>query len=423
MERSGWLSYENRLVAILGLTFGIVFLDRNAASFLAPFIVQELHLTNTQVGLLAAVLSLSWAVSGYVVGLTSDKTGRRKAYLVASVLVFSVASFLSGLASSFLILLGARLLMGIAEGPVLPIAQSLVALESSPHRRGLNAGLMQNVCSALLGTTIAPIVLVALANSYGWRSAFFIAGVPGLIMALLVAKYLREPKVSAPTRPAATERIATDDVSLARLLLTRNVTLCTFIACLMVAWMVLGWTFLPLFYVNIRQFSTAQMSVLMGVMGICAAVCGFIVPALSDKFGRKPVVSFFCFLGALTPLAAIYYSGPIPMLAALVFIGWSAAGTFPVFMATIPSETISAKYLSTVISMVMGVGEIVGGVAAPTFSGMLADRHGLVLPIAIQVVCALTAGLLALFLKETAPAKVGAANAPVHRAVRHPAAS
>ena len=421
MERSGLLSYENKLIAILGLTFGIVFLDRNAASFLAPFIVQDLHLTNTQVGLLAAVLSLSWAISGYVIGLTSDKTGSRKAYLVASVLVFSVASFLSGLASSFLILLAARLLMGIAEGPVLPIAQSLIALESSPHRRGLNAGLMQNVASAILGTTIAPIVLVALANHYGWRSAFFIAGAPGLIMAVLVAKYLREPKISAPSRPASSEIATSQDVTLTQMLLTRNVTLCTVIACLMVAWMVLGWTFLPLFYVSIRQFSTTQMSMLMGVMGICAAVCGFIVPALSDKFGRKPIVALFCFLGALTPLAAIYYSGPITMLAALVFIGWSAAGTFPVFMATIPSETISAKYLSTVISMVMGVGEIVGGVAAPTFSGMLADRHGLAVPIAIQVVCAVTAGVLALFLKETAPAKVAAADGSVQRATRHPA--
>ena len=105
-----------------------------------------------------------------------------------------------------------------------------------------------------------------------------------------------------------------------------------------------------------------------------------------------------------------------------MFVGWSAAGTFPVFMATIPSETISAKYLSTVISMVMGVGEIVGGVAAPTLSGMLADQHGLQVPIVIQVGCALTAGILALFLKETAPAKVGAAvTAPLSNTSHHPA--
>lgn len=411
MPRSRLLSYENWLVFILGLMFGFVFLDRNALSFLAPFVVKDLGLTNTQVGLLTSGLSLTWAVSGYLIGLASDATGKRRAYLVAAVVIFSLCSFGSGLAGSFMTLLMARMVMGLAEGPTLPISQSLIAIESSPHRRGLNMGLMQNVMSALLGSFVAPLALVWLANEYGWRNAFFVAGIPGLIIAVLIAKYVRDPGrlKQVVGAPAATPEPA-GGMNTLQLLAFRNIWLCTLICIAMVAWMVLGWTFLPLFYVNIRALSTSDMSLLMSVLGICAAVCGFIVPALSDRLGRRPVMVFFCLLSMLTPLAAIYFQGSLALLALLVFVGWMGAGCFPLFMATIPAETIPPRYLATAFGLVMGLGEAVGGVLSPTIAGMAADRYGLTAPILIMAGCALFAGILAVFLRETAPLKVAAAN-------------
>jgi MFS family permease len=410
MSRSRFLSYENWLVFILGLMFGFVFLDRNALSFLSPFVVADLKLSNTQIGILSSGLSLTWAISGYLIGLASDASGKRRAYLVAAVVIFSLCSFGSGLAGSFMTLLLARMVMGVAEGPTLPISQSLIAIESSPHRRGLNMGLMQNVFSALLGSFVAPLALVAIANAYGWRNAFFFAGIPGLIVAFFIWKYVRDPvraaQVQGVTQDAAE---ASAKMSSLQLLGFRNIWLCTLICIAMVAWMVLGWTFLPLFYVNVRSFSTSDMATLMSVLGICAAVCGFLVPALSDRLGRKPVMVFFCMLSMLTPLAALYFPGSIGVLALLVFVGWSAAGCFPLFMAAIPSETIPARYLASAIGLVTGLGEAVGGVLSPTLAGMAADAYGGSAPIVIMVGCGAFAGVLAIFLKETAPLKVAAA--------------
>ncbi len=410
MSRSRFLSYENGLVFILGLMFGFVFLDRNALSFLSPFVVAELDLTNTQVGILSSGLSLTWAISGYLIGLASDASGKRRAYLVAAVVIFSLCSFGSGLAGSFMTLLFARMVMGVAEGPTLPISQSLIAIESSAHRRGLNMGLMQNVFSALLGSFVAPLALVAIANAYGWRNAFFVAGIPGLIIAVFIWKYVRDPVRTAQVQGATQDAAdAFAKMSSLQLLGFRNIWLCTLICIAMVAWMVLGWTFLPLFYVNVRSFSTSDMAMLMSVLGICAAVCGFIVPALSDRLGRKPVMVFFCLLSMLTPLAALYFPGSIGMLALLVFVGWSAAGCFPLFMAAIPSETIPARYLASAIGLVTGIGEAVGGVLSPTLAGMAADTYGLSAPIVIMTGCAAFAGILSMFLRETAPLKVAAA--------------
>ena len=106
------MRYEQRLIWVLGITFGFLFFDRNAASFLMPFITKDLGFSYKQVGLIASALSFTWALSAFFGGALSDRTGRRKPVLLASAIAFSVCSFLSGLAGSFATLFAARFLMG-----------------------------------------------------------------------------------------------------------------------------------------------------------------------------------------------------------------------------------------------------------------------------------------------------------------------
>ncbi|HWX80740.1 MAG TPA: MFS transporter [Steroidobacteraceae bacterium] len=400
------MKYETRLIWVLTITFGFVFFDRNAANFLMPFIANDLHFTNSQVGLVASALSFTWAVAAFAGGAYSDRTGNRKTFLLVTVVAFSLCSFASGLAASFVTLFSTRLLMGLAEGPILPIAQSLVAVESTAAKRGNNMGVMQNFGSNLLGSFAAPLVLVAVASAYNWRWAFYLAGVPGLIMALLIAKYVRQPAAAAATANPATA-LAEPSMGYGEMLQHRNMWLCMLIAIFMVAWMVLGWAFLPLFYTKVRQISNGQMSVLMSVLGLSAAFFSFVVPALSDRFGRRPIIVIFNFIGLLVPLAALYFQGSLFLLGTLIFIGWSASGTFPLFMGTVPSETIPARYVATSLGIVVGLGEILGGVSAPAIAGRAADHYGLQAPLAIMVVCAIAGTALALFLRETAPSPRG----------------
>lgn len=398
--RRWFSSYENRLLFVLSLSFGFVFFDRNAMSFLAPFVATDLSLSNTQIGLLVSALSLTWALSGYLLGARSDRSGRRKPYLLVAVIVFSVCSFFSGLASTFFMLLAARLLMGAAEGPILPISQTLMAMNSTASRRGHNMGIMQNFGSNLLGSCIAPLLLVAIASHYHWRLAFIVAGIPGLIAACMIWKYVREPKELVVVQPASQPAEAG---SLVELLRYRNVWLSMLIACCYVAWMVLGWAFMPVYYMNARQFSSTDMGILMSVLGASATLCSFIVPALSDRLGRRTVVVVFSLIGALTPLAALYFQGPFWMLCAVLFITWSASGVAPIFMATIPSETVPVHRIAACVGLVMGMGEVVGGVLSPVLGGWLADLHGLGAPLLLQAGCAIVVGVLGLGLIETAP--------------------
>lgn len=396
--------YQTRLMILLTLSFGFVFLDRNAFSYLAPFIAPDLGLNYSQLGWLTSALSFTWAVSGYLVSRLSDTTGKRKSLLVAAFVVFSFSSMLSGLAQNFVMLMGARLIMGMAEGPILPISQSLIALETSEARRGNAMGVMQNFGSNFIGSFVAPLLLIAIAEAYHWRAAFFVAAVPGLIMMVLIAKFVREPP-KAP-KPTAAQSAADPDMGPLAMLAVRNIGLSVLICCMMVAWMVLGWAFLPKFFTDVRHIVPSEMKWIVSVLGLSAASFAFVVPRLSDHYGRKPILVIFCLVGALVPAAALYYEGSNYILAALIFLGWSASGAIPIFMATIPAETLPPRYIATALGLVMGLGELIGGVSAPSLAGMAADHYGLQVTMLIMGGCAVGGALLSLLLIETAPAKL-----------------
>ncbi len=107
----------------------------------------DLGLTNTQIGLTSGALSLTWSFAAFGIGAVADRTGRRKGLLLLATLAFSVCSCASGLVSSLAMLLGARLLMGVAEGGIMPISQSLIASEVDARYRGLAMGVAQGLGS------------------------------------------------------------------------------------------------------------------------------------------------------------------------------------------------------------------------------------------------------------------------------------
>ena len=388
--------YQSWIVGLLSLNFGILFFDRNALNFLMPFVQPDLHLTNTQVGLFSSALSLTWALSGLAVGRVSDKLGSRKPVVVIATLLFCVCSVASGLASSFFMLLGARLLMGAAEGGVMPVSHSMIVSEVAPERRGMAMGVAQNLGSNLLGSGLAPLLLVPVAITWGWREGFYLAAAPGLITAVLIWFTLREP-------PAEVHDVAAPAVPLGEAFRHRNVLLCAVISVLLVSYLVVCWAFMPLYLTKVRGFAPETMGWLMATLGLSAGLGSFVVPAISDAVGRRPVMIGFAFLGVILPLGGLYYTGSPWVLAAIFFFGWGLNGLFPMFMATIPSESVDPRLTATLTGVVMGAGEVLGGVLSPLFAGTLADSYGLSAALWLMLVLTVLAGLCAMGLVESAP--------------------
>jgi ACS family hexuronate transporter-like MFS transporter len=388
--------YQSWIVLLLSLNFGILFFDRNALNFLMPFVQPELGLSNTQVGILSSALSLTWAVSGFAVGRLSDRLGSRKPVIVIATIAFCACSLLSGISHSFLMLLGARLLMGAAEGGVMPVSHSMIVIEVAPERRGLAMGVAQNLGSNLLGSGLAPIILVPIAIAVGWRMGFYLAAIPGLITAALIWFTLREPQAGKAKTKEPT-------VTLQQAFAERNVLLCALMSILLVSYLVVCWTFMPLFLTNTRGFTPDMMSWLMATLGISAGIGSFVVPAISDAVGRKPVFVAACLLGLILPLGAMYLNGSIWILVLVFFFGWALNGIFPLFMATVPAESVDPRLTATLTGIVMGTGEVIGGVLSPLAAGAAADVYGLSAPLWIMFGLTALAVICALGLRETAP--------------------
>jgi MFS family permease len=403
-NKSKVFSYENGLLLLLGFTFGIVFFERNAIGPLAAYIINDLGLSQAQIGMLGSGLALAWAVAAYVIGAWSDRTGLRKPFLLVSVVVFSLCSVLSGVAATFMMLLLARVIMGFAEGPFLPICFSIMNVVSSPKRRGVNAGLMQNFFASLLGTSVAPLVLPWLAETYDWRTAFYLSAIPGLICAVLIWLFVKEPPKPVG-EDASASAVPAVKPGMFDMLRQRNILVCCGISVFMVSWYLVGIIFLPVFFTVMRNMPPDVAGQVVAPMGIATMICGFVVPFISDRIGRKPAMIIFTFVGLVTPIAALHFNGAQWLLSLLLLIGWSASGSFAVFMGVIPSETVPRTLAASSMGLVVGAGEIVGGVLSPTISGWIADRTSLVAHMEVMMVCAVCGGLLSLFLRETAPGK------------------
>ncbi len=141
MEKRRFWSYENKLVTIFFFSIGFVFFDRLAINYLIPFIQKDFSLTNTQIGLIGSALAITWAFSGPLGGYLSDRVKSQKLVLAIIIFAFSLVSLLQGLASSFAMVVVLRLIMGVLEGPVTPITQSILAVESSEQAPRLQYGV------------------------------------------------------------------------------------------------------------------------------------------------------------------------------------------------------------------------------------------------------------------------------------------
>jgi MFS transporter, ACS family, hexuronate transporter len=183
----------------------------------------------------------------------------------------------------------------------------------------------------------------------------------------------------------------------------RNIWVCVVLGIVLVAYLVITWAFMPLYLVQNRGYDQTTTSWLMGTLGISATLGSFLISGLSDMIGRRPVMIGFSFLAVILPLAALYYTGSAWGLAAIFFVGWGLNGIFPLFMATVPSESVSPDKAATVFGLCMGSCEIIGGAGGPAIAGQLSQAFGREAPLWMMVALALIGGITALFLNESAP--------------------
>jgi MFS family permease len=319
-------------------------------------------------------MAACWAVSALAFGAISDRFGR-KAVLVPMVVLFSLLSALSGLAHTFGELLLARALLGLAEGPCWSVTMALVEESSSEHTRGRNVGVVVSA-AAIIGLAIAPVLTTQIAAHFGWRSAFFLAGAPGLIMAFLIGRFVHEPR-SEEKRHGESHGVGLAD--LRSLLSYRNVWMGAIGAVGFMSWLFLVNAFAPLYITNVAHQSPTTAGFLMGAAGLGSFVSGLVAPALSDRLGRRPVLGAMGLLSVVLPLALMFRPlyGQLWVLATILFLTQCGQAMAAICIVLVPAESVPRRLVGSAIGFATLFGEMFGGFAAPIVAGALAARHGL----------------------------------------------
>ncbi|KES22041.1 MULTISPECIES: MFS transporter [Pseudomonas] len=399
--------YEYTAVAMLALGFGLVGLDRFIILPLFPVMMSELHLDYQDLGNISAVLAIAWGISSIFMGRLSDRIGRRKV-LIPAVLLFSLLAGLSGLANGVAALLLIRAVMGVSEGAFTPTAIAATAESSHPSRRGLNIGIQQ-AFFPILGLGLAPILATQLLLVLpSWRWVFVVVSLPGFLLAWFMYRRLRE------TRAPAAAEAPQEQGRWLDALRYRNVPLNILgMFCMLTSLFVLS-VMMPNYLTDYLHLGVQQMGFVMSAIGLGGFIGQLVLPGLSDRLGRKPVVlGSFVATGACIWLLMHTGAEPLTLFALLFLTTFFNFSMICMTVGPLTGESVPLPLVSTATGLVVGIGEVFGGGVAPALAGYIAQHHG------IQYTLYLALGGVALglaaasLLRETAPLR---RKAPVGQA-------
>jgi MFS family permease len=390
--------YEYRLLAIFFITWGIVFMDRLAISFLAPIVMPKLHLNNADIGWVGFATSFCFAISSIAFGFISDRLGYRKKILLPFLLGTAVFAAAGVMVHSFSQLLLVRALVGFCEGPVSPLIYSML-FSVNKENFGRNCGIL-NSSIGTIGTTIGPVFITQLARGYSWQMTFLLSSVPTFVMFLVVIFFVKEIHAEKETVQEGAKGAGLTD-----LFKSRNVVICLVMCVLGLSGYWTMMLFASVYLVDVSHFNLQSMGWVTSAMGLLYIVYCVFVPKLADNFGRKPVMFVGLMLSIIAPLFMYLFPGAsISVYAYVCFFGFTAA-VIPIYMTMVPMESVSVTLVATVGALVQGVGDLLGAAVWPVIAGKIADAAGLPsMMLAASLLLAITA-VLTLTLKETRPRK------------------
>lgn len=390
--------YEKIILTLFFFCWGLVFFDQTALSILFPLITEELSLSTTQIGQISMAQMIGFSVSAPIIGMLVDRMQFKKMALIISAVGTSIFCILSTFSNSFEYLMIVRILLGICEGAVLPIMITILTAISVPKRFGRNVGIVY-AGSAVIASTLGPIIATQLASLTNWRITFFIIAVPTLIVSFFLMFILKEPEMAA----AQPQSESKGSVWL-QIVKNRNVMICLFIAMLAFSGVWITLTYMPTYLTAGAGLSVEKMGLVMTLSGAVTILWQIVVPAVSDKIGRKPALVGFYAFSLLSPIVFYISGGSAIAIILYVAFGGVCLSITAIFNSIIPVESVNPQLVTTVTSLIQGIGQLFGSLMVG-FAGAFADAKGIsvILLLIIGVFGACT--IIGTILIETNPRK------------------
>jgi MFS family permease len=333
--------YRSYVLWVLFVIYGLSFVDRQILSTLMEPIKHDFQFSDTQLGMLSGVaFAIFYATLGIPIARYADSHSRIN-IITISLLVWSAATALTGRALSFLTLFLARVGVGIGEAGCNPSAYSIISDYYERERRATVLSLYSQ--GVYLGQFLGYVAAGFVAQRYGWRTAFYVVGLPGIAMAVLAKLTLREPPrgfsevnyVPAPPPPA---------LQLLSKLLNKPAFLHLSFASGLHAMVAYGLNnFYSSYLMRSHGMSLTATSTALALITLSGGLVGtYLGGKLSDVLGRRhggdPRYQMW------VPAVALLINIPVWLLALL--LPWKAA----VLVMMVPSIALGATYLGPSIA-------------------------------------------------------------------------
>jgi MFS family permease len=382
-------SPHGALAILTGLNF-LNYIDRFIPAAILPTILASFGLTGAEGGFLQTMFILTMAFVSPIAGWLGDRQPRFRLAAVG-VFVWSAATFGSGLAPTFAVLVGARALIGVGEASYTVVTPSLL---SDFYPTGQRARVLAIFYAAIpMGSALGYVLGSQIAARFGWRYSFFVAGVPGLVLAIVLF-FLRDPARgaqdvrSAPKpKDGSTSSVVVIANAVRQLFMrpsfvinTLSQTIYTFAVGGLAVWM-------PTYFVRERGLSEATASTTFGVVLALAGFTGTLIGGrLGDQMSRRRrdahfllsgvalVASLpFTLLAILSPTPAIFWPSMFVTLT-LLFLN---AGPLNAALANVlPAELRGRGFAFNTWAI-----HLFGDAASPPIIGWVSDRVGLRAPV------------------------------------------
>ena len=396
-----------RWYALFILTLGYIFnfVDRQVMTILLEPIKAEFGATDTQMGLLTGLaFALFYATLGVPMARLADRWSRRNV-LALSMTVWSAMTALCATATSFGQLALYRIAVGVGEAGGTPPSQSLLADYFPPEQRSLAQGVLAS------GTNIGVLVGLfggaLLAEAFGWRSVFWIFGIPGVLLAVLIRTTIREPhrepmlEVEDGSLWEAIRRIAA---------LPAFPAIALGVGMTAVSGYGLGvWS--PSFMIRVHGLTLLDAGLYLGLIGVFGGILGTLLSAvLVDRFAqqdarwqlRLPMIGVVISIPTqalflLWPAEQVWMLGDKVFPVALVFMFFSAifasfwiAPSYAAVQNLVPQywrTQASALMLLAINLLGMGLGPLLVGLLSDSLSqfGSESVRYGLAIGVSLSL--------------------------------------
>ena len=369
--------YSSYVLFILGLVSILNYYDRFLMTVLLEPIKRDLHISDGQIGLLAGIgFALMYGLLGVPMARLADRYGRAPV-LGAVLMLWSAMTAVCGATVNFTTMLLARTGVGIGEAGGLPTVNALIADYFSPRRRGLAISMI-GVCS-MIGANLSLIFGGLLNDRHGWRIAYYLASVPGFILAIVIFLTIRDPRAQ-PSGASAPVAVVPLSVALKTLWNRKSFVL----LCLgmgigsIVGYAQQAWN--PAFLMRTYHISPGQVGSRYAAVVAPAAIVAILLGGVAnDRLTRRdqrwPLWIVALSFGLNVPASlAFFLIHEFTLAMSMAVVSTILVGLWVAPAYTLVQRLAGTQSRALAAALFMMILNIVGQGLGPTITGMLSDR-------------------------------------------------